>query len=635
MRSTFSWFLYAGLVVGTVLPGCDCGSGDAGPDDGCTTASDCDTGFLCVGGECIERPPEEDAGTGPRCIDEDRDGFGENCDRGFDCDDGDPEQRDREICDGLDNDCDGVADNGVLSECGDCDPTCSASSEGPGTSTPFMPDEENSEGVGLDDDGAISLNSRRVNTNYIWIANTGEGTVSRFSTEDPYEETGRYVTGMDGASNDPSRTSVASDGDVYVANRGGQSVSRISILGEGCPDTNGDGMITTSMDGTALPWGQDDCVLWNRELPGPTIRAVAAQDVVDEEGELQQFVWVGSWTATRVYKLDGRTGEVLLDIPAPVQTYGFALDGMGNLWISGWSHNTIARIDTTRCISPESCAMPGVTEVISVPQTGGNQRCYGITVDFMQRVWCGGDDVRRYDPSIADPAARWSTITTPFVHGIAADAEGFVYAAASTAGIIRVNGDTLEQTTINTGSANNKGMAVDSEGKIWSITRASEAIVIVPGAALTDNTVIRNVATSIVNPYTYSDMTGVQLRLATDPRGHYRTVYEGCPDSDIEVEWGELRFNAETPAGTRVIFRARTAATRADLETAEWITLTTVPDGTSPADVGEALAAEGIDPQRWLMIEAQLQADRSSTTEVVTPRVLELEMTSHCEETPG
>ncbi len=163
------------------IAGCDC-SGTGLPTRRCETVLDCASGEVCLDNVC-QVPGGRDAGRDvePGCDDIDGDGWGPGCSVGDDCAPEDPTQWGREICDGMDNDCDGVADNGVLSECGDCDPDCHEGGLG-GDDDPFDPDMDESDGVGVDDDGALILDSRRVNTNFIWIANTGEGTVSEHGT---------------------------------------------------------------------------------------------------------------------------------------------------------------------------------------------------------------------------------------------------------------------------------------------------------------------------------------------------------------------------------------------------------------------------------------------------------------------
>ena len=60
-----------------------------------------------------DNPPPPNA-SNPACIDADGDGYGVGCPAGGDCDDNDPERFDGapEACDGKDNDCDGVVDEG-------------------------------------------------------------------------------------------------------------------------------------------------------------------------------------------------------------------------------------------------------------------------------------------------------------------------------------------------------------------------------------------------------------------------------------------------------------------------------------------------------------------------------------------
>ncbi len=666
-------------LLACLLAACDCGG--PAPARPCDTNTDCPTGEVCVDMRCQE-PERPDAGrdTGPTCIDEDSDGYGEGCGAGPDCDDTDPTQTGAERCDGLDNDCDGVADEGVLSACGNCDPDCRSVGFGPGR-MPFDPDTDESDGVGLDDDGALVLDSRRINTNFIWIANTTEGSVSRFETTPPYNEVGRYYTGPNTnaggyfVGNDPSRTSVNTVGDAFVGNRNGNALSRISVLGTDCPDTNGDGRVTTSRDlngdgristnladGEMLPWGEDDCLLWHKNLddalPGERlVRAVAAQDIEGPDGELREYVWVGGYGTRRAVKLDGATGDVVLATESPVPTYGFALDGAGKLWISGRGQQRLGWIDTTVCVDDGSCAVPicAATAAEGTECDGAVKgsipaphRPYGITVDFNQRVWIGGDTPgtggRTYDPHFSryDPTAaagsRWVTVNvagaSPFNHvvnGIAADASGWVWGAGWNGGILRISADDPTSWIMVPGTEglNNKGMAIDAEGKVWSITMNNQATVVQPGATIDANTVTTGVASSIVGSYTYSDMTGLQLRLATNPRGYYRHVFESC-DEGITPSWGELAFETETPAGTSVTFRVRTAATRADLDSAPWVTVAMVPPDGSPASIGTALMTAGVEPQRFLMLEIALRADRTSAIEVITPRVLSVDVQHTC-----
>jgi len=96
-------------------------------------------------------------GEGPECADADRDGYGDDCAPGPDCDDLDALRHPgaRETCDEIDNDCDGMTDEAVRTTCGDCNASCTTTSFGDGE--PIADPDADINGVALDDDGDLVL----------------------------------------------------------------------------------------------------------------------------------------------------------------------------------------------------------------------------------------------------------------------------------------------------------------------------------------------------------------------------------------------------------------------------------------------------------------------------------------------
>jgi hypothetical protein len=493
-------------------------------------------------------------------------------------------------------------------------------------------DGDANDGVRLDQQvDALMLDTASIVSYFIWVANTAEGSVSKIDVR-TFEQVGRYFTGED-----PSRTSVDTLGDVYIGNRQGLSLVKISTLGDDCPDTNGDGRIRTSRGSELLPYGLDDCVLWRTDLSHPThcglIRAVAAQDEVGPDGEVIPYVWVGG-DGGCIWKLDGETGEILIDAtPAPVAPYGFALDADGNLWIESVGGRDLGRLDTTRCRDLDSCPAFAcdddrgdscIMERIAQPVRG-----YGITVDSSQRVWIGGS-VARYDPSLPR-GERWAVADTDaFVHGIAADARGWVWGAAYES-VIRIDAEdpSSHWLVVSARGRGAKGAAVDDLGQVWIINqRDSDATVIIPGRHPGETQVLTRVAPVFSSPYTYSDMTGSQLRLATRPRAYYRHVFSGCEWED--TIWVALDFDAWIPTGTQVSFRARTAETRTDLDAASWMHMATVPSDETPVSLETAFAEAGVAPGHFIELEVQMATDRVSNAYSISPEVFEVTVSYRC-----
>jgi hypothetical protein len=511
-----------------------------------------------------------------------------------------------EECDYEDNDCDEVIDDGVLGPCGDCSEICESIEWGP-ESTPFDPGPGNSSGIIETPEGWITLTQSAVSSHYIWIANSVEGTVSKYDTR-TQEELGRYRTGPLGVSmgmwsgdgENPSRTSVNFLGDAYVANRAFSSTaSATKIQADHCPDSNGDGVITTST-GTddVLEWGEDDCVVWNTPggANGNLGRSIAAQVRQELDGGSHEYVWLGLHSAYKYVEIDGDTGE-LTGVEATLDThtpYGAAIDADGNLWSASLSSN-IARFDT---------ADPADYEVIA---TRFN---YGITVDSLGNVWTNGDGVRRYRPADSE----WDDIVgTRYENGgIAVDQNGLVWTHHDSGNIQRIDGNVdppvLEATldTLHGG----RGIAVDSDGFIWAInwgpgvTAGGAGDVTVIDPAEPDNFETRCCDT-IDSSYTYSDMTGVQLGIATAPSGQYEMIVEGC-DAPALTAWTGIELDADLPAETGLRLEVRTATTLPELTDAPWLLAGDVPPATSPIDLRAVFDAAGVDFEFYLGVRLTL-----------------------------
>lgn len=557
----------------------------------------------------------------------------------------------------------------------DCGAGCEAEIVGQGGAA-FDPGNADSNGVGLDPKGALVLQGAGgTGSKYIWIANTAEHTISKINVES-YAEEGRYLldSGEPGASNgnygmDPSRTSVSLQGDAFVGSRMGSALTRISSLGKDCPDTNGDGIVTTSGGATdILPWGQDDCVLWQTKLSG-MIRGVAAQDIggdtmIEQRPDgppkitttaSQHSVWVGN-TESELWKIDAATGEILIKMTSPTLVYGLALDGSGMLYTTaGGMGADFGWVDTTRCVDAASCGVARcdfVCTPTSCPDTCDGAvlaradlmlqpaYTYGITVDCKQRVWLGGyvGLVHRYDPTEAPNARLAAVPESQNVHGIGADRDGWVWGARG-GELLRIQGDTLATAKLTVGGA--KGIGIDANGKVWAVGQAQEAYVVDPGADINSASVVHTVG-GLVNPYTYSDMTGEQLRLGTREPGYYRQRFEGCPATDqTPTEWLDLTYDADLPTGTWIVFRARTADSEQELAGASWVDIAAAPGRDSPIEIAPFF--QGMDPGRLVEVEVELLTQASpdpivdrcseAIADDTTPRVKSFGLSHRCQDT--
>jgi hypothetical protein len=218
------------------------------------------------------------------------------------------------------------------------------------------------------------------------------------------------------------------------------------------------------------------------------------------------------------------------------------------------------------------------------------------------------------------------------INGIAADANGWIWGGAGDLGVWRIDAESLAFVQVaGTGGQdfNAKGLAIDRRGRAWAIPlRRDYAMVITPGATI-DEAVVEKPISGFVGPYTYSDMTGEQRRLAANEPGSYRQVFEGCKSSTKPTMWRNLSWDADVPDGTYLVFRGRSAETRAELDSAAWVELTAVPGRDSPLAIEDFFSSANRALGRFVEIEVQLvtteigseSKDGCSAVPAVTPRV--------------
>ncbi len=333
---------------------------------------------------------------------------------------------------------------------------------------------------------------------YIWIANSGEGTMSKINTRTMVEE-GRYVVRPDQAGN-PSRTSVNLSGDVAIANRAG-GLTKVAATAERCVDVNGDGMITTANGAAYLPWGQDECVLWHVPYQTESQRPVAwapgtwnAQTCAYDNEDV--------WTATGssaagidVYLHDGDTGMQLGMAHIGEMTfdgygiYGGAVDGEGNFWGTMLGGILLTRVDK----------LTFDHQVWPVPISS-----YGMTVDSDGFVWACSFDVARFDPE----SQTWQTaMGVGGSGGCMGDGAGKIWLASDP--LVAVDTTTLAVVDTIDIPSYAHGVSVDFDGYVWGVTLQE------PYAYKADPTShMVQTFSGLTLPYTYSDMTGFALKNA-------------------------------------------------------------------------------------------------------------------------
>ncbi|MCA9692810.1 MAG: hypothetical protein R3A51_16875 [Nannocystaceae bacterium] len=371
--------------------------------------------------------------------------------------------------------------------------------------------------TGGDGDLPCPPDSQTTTFEYIWIANSSQGTVSKIDTGVGHE-VARYKTAIQ--KSEPSRTSVNQYGDVAVSNRIPGSVTKIAAVLERCEDRNNNGEIETSTSPfDILAWEKDECVLWNTPIPSiayntgprPTAWEATYQDPVTCETPTPRL-WIGYRDGdgdAHFLRLDGDSGDILDDAvfpnwPGDFGPYGGAVNGEGDLYAIGIADAPVVHVDAETL---------EITELTS-PTTAVK---YGIAVDENGDLWVTGTEPGNNLFHYSVPQKKWTALGGGggnWVLGVAVDQEGRVWGAGSSpCRLVQASVDQLDYVDpaiMLPGCSQPWGVSVDDEGYVWVVDKANKAFKVDPD---THQTVA--VVTGLVDPYTYSDMTGQGLKLVS------------------------------------------------------------------------------------------------------------------------
>lgn len=462
-----------------------------------------------------------------------------------------------EICDGFDNDCNGVTDDNYLLTCGACE------SGALGCHTAVIRGGAWDEGVHRNvvtgNDHGVYLPPPPARNEYVWIANSPQDSVSKVRASDGVE-VGRFLVG-----DNPSRTAVDGNGDAWIAMRGGLNDTAKSPIASQ-PFEN-----VVKIDGSCTPTIQPpfmtrECILLDIPDVGNLLRGLA----IDARGD----VWVGAHGSQEVVHLDGQTGVIIDRIElGDTRPYGMAVDEWGYVWIaSRLGSETVVRYDPA-------------LDVLLTFDTNEDIKAwpYGIAADGNGRVWFGSErsHIFSINTDTLEYGPEYTVGTT--TRGLAVDDEGKIWVADSSEdAAIRVDPDDGEILASVMVPSEPVGVAIDHDGFLWAVSQIGET-----ASKIDMNGRVVDTVEGLNSPYTYSDMTGSAFRVFRRLRGLYQATFgNGVMDS----RWTQVRWTGEVPDSTSVVVRLR-AGNFTPLD-GEW-TEVEFTDASAPLDlVGRSLEVQ-------------------------------------------
>lgn len=482
-----------------------------------------------------------------------------------------------EFCDRQDRDCDGFVDEGVASPCGDCDSSCVGTVWG-GIDLPFdQPVISPELNLETTEDGWLTLAfETQIGTEFVWVPNSAEGTVSKIAAGTA-TEVARYAVGSE-----PSRVAVDYEGNAWVANRAFgniPTVAKIAAAEEDCIDRNNNTTIETSQGPLdVLAPGEDECILFT--VPVGPVNSVARALAVD--GTTTQGsggnIWVGLHEGQEVVVLRGDDGRVLERIAlTDFKPYGANFDRFGTLWLVA-QDGVLLRIDRA--------AATHTTERIEAPFSCFLLYSFAIHKDgslFLSGHQC--DQVLRFNPL----RGLWNRLTTEAsTRGVTVSGDD-VYVSHTEGLLTRFSAspfaiaEVTDLHALGETPIDSIGLSADSEGALWIASGLGGPDSQGFATKVKDGDVVAHVPVG-KTPHTQGDLTGSQLLGGFAPEGRLSRVFQGCGVGE-RTRWERLYLTALPGSNGSVRLEARQAATEAQLGTQAFQEAGVFPTSTGPFEL--------------------------------------------------
>ncbi len=456
----------------------------------------------------------------------------------------------------------------------------------------------------------LQLSTQTGTLPFLWVPNSNTHTISKIDTSTG-NELGRYFVGPTNVGQNSSRTTVDLQGNCWVGNRGAGTAVKVGLYEAGqCFDRNNNGTIETSLDANGdgdisdtetLPWGSDECVLWEVVLinnstgtyrPGDYQGAYQGNYIRALAIDASNNVWAGIYNDKKYYYINNSNGQVLqtIDVSSTgTRPYGAVIDRNGMLWSASYPDYWVLRIN------------PATGDLTKVDLT---HLSYGLAIDGNGRLFVSGYYEKMSRINISNATVDWTVDTIGGGKGVAVTGDNDVWLAGRTAYQVgRYSNSGTLKATIDLGFGPT-GVAIDANGKIWSMGDTSGTIKRIDPATNAVDLTKDVLGTS--THYGYSDMTGIVARSVTTRIGTWTVNHDS---GAANTRWGTLSWNAQEPAGTSVTVRTRSSNTLATWsgweQASNGVGLTTVPDG------------------RYLQVEVTLQL----TSGTVSPILYDLTVT--------